>query len=478
MQCPDLSKLSEKEKDALILELFKTIERLEARIRELEGQLGKDSHNSSKPPSSDGLKKPAANEQSLRPKGKRKVGGQQGHKGHHLEFSTSPDKIEAHNTHYCEHCSQALSEEDIIGFQARQVIDLPELRMETTEHRVMQSQCPHCHQTTQAEFPIGVDNYVQYGNRVKALSVYLKNEQLIPYERQSELLRDLFGHTPSLATLIEAEQQCYQNLEGLEKATKNAVMEAPVACFDESGLRIEGSGHWIHTASTPDLTVYFVHKGRGSEAIKTGGILQHYKGVAVHDSYASYPTFEDCNHALCNAHHLRELTLMFEHYGQEWAMFMMVLLKDTWRIVKQRKALGFEKLSDVLINNACYDYILEHAIEEIAQLPKPPPSKRGRPKQHPAKNLYDRLHKGKTEVLGFMADFRVPFDNNQAERDIRMIKTQQKISGTFRTFHGAQVFCRIRGYISTLKKQQQNILLGIQVAIENVWQPSLAWDAE
>jgi transposase len=472
MQRPDLSKLSEAEKDALILKLFDNIEQLAARIRELEAQLGKDSHNSSKPPSSDGLKKePAANQQSLRPKGRRKVGGQKGHKGHTLKFSATPDKIETESAAYCEHCSHPLSEDDVIGFQARQVVDLPELKMQTTEYRALQSQCPCCQHTTQADFPIGVEHPVQYGSRVKALSVYLKSYQLIPYHRQSELFADVFEHTPSLALLVGAQQQCYQNLEPLEQMLKSALLQAPVVCFDESGLRVEGSGHWIHSASTPDLTLYFIHKKRGTEAMKAADVLPHYTGVAVHDGYHSYPTFNNCEHALCNAHHLRELTLMFEHYGQEWAMFLMVLLKDAWRIVKRHKALGLEALSAALIDsiNACYDYILAEALEEIALLPTPPPNKRGKPKQHPAKNLYARLHKGKAEVLRFICDFRVPFDNNQAERDIRMIKTQQKISGTFRTLQGAQVFCRIRSYVSTLKKQEQNVLLGIQAAIENLF---------
>lgn len=480
MQRPDLSQLSESEKDALILTLFDIIEGLEARVRELEAQLGKDSHNSSKPPSSDGLKKPAANAQSLRPKRQRKAGGQQGHKGHTLAFSDAPDSVETQSAAYCEQCFHSLSDEDIIGFQARQVVDLPKLQMQTTEYRAMRSQCPCCQHITQGLFPLGVDYPVQYGNQVKALSVYLKNYPLIPYERQGELFEDVFEHTPSLASLVDAQQQCHLNLEPLEQAIKAALLQASVVCFDESGLRIEGSGHWIHTASTPDLTLYFVHKKRGTEAMKAGDVLPHYTGIAVHDGYVSYPTFEYCDHALCNAHHLRELTLMFEHYGQEWAMFMMVLLKDTWRIVKQHKALGLKTLSANLIDsiNACYDCILEQALQEMAQLPTPPPSKRGKPKQHPAKNLYDRLHKGKVEVLRFMCDFRVPFDNNQAERDIRMIKTQQKISGTFRTMLGAQVFCRIRSYISTLKKQGQSVLLGIQAAIENLFSQQMAWGAE
>ncbi len=245
-------------------------------------------------------------------------------------------------------------------------------------------------------------------------------------------------------------------------------------------MRIEGSGHWIHIASTPDLALYFAHKKRGSEAMKAVEVLPNYTGIAMHDGYVSYPAFDNCRHALCHAPPLRELPLLFEHYGQESAMWMMRLLKDTWRIIKHNKSLGFNPLSDTLTDSIRlrYDDIFKQAIKEMAQLAHPSPKKRGKPAQHPAKNLYDRLRKYKTQVLRFVYDFRVPFDNHQAERDIRMIKTQQKISGTVRTTQGAKVFGRIRSYISTLKKQSQNILQGIQAAIEDFLKPQVAWDAE
>lgn len=243
---------------------------------------------------------------------------------------------------------------------------------------------------------------------------------------------------------------------------------------DETGLRVQGKLHWLHTASTPLLTYYHIHKKRGCEAMDDAGILPSYQGISVHDGYQSYPKYEQCDHSLCNAHHLRELTLMFEHYGQQWALFMMVLLLDIWRMVKIEKAQGRTQLTEIKHASHNYDQILVQAIAELAKLPMPPPTKKGRKKQPPAKNLYDRLLKNKAAVLRFMYDFQIPFDNNLAERDIRMMKTQQKISGAFRTTRGSAMFCRIRGFISTLKKQQQNVLDGICLAIDDVFLPELA----
>jgi len=474
-ELPELSKLTEAQKDELIKQLYQLIGTLEARIKELEGQVSKDSHNSSKPPSSDGAKKaPASNQKSQREKGKRKVGGQAGHAKHGLERRATPDKVEQHKPHSCPHCHHHFSNEDIVGWESRQVIDLPELKTEVTEHQSAQMECPHCQQLSQGAFPEGVDQDVQYGNNIKALGVYLKNYQFIPYERVTELLKDLFKVSPSVGSLVNFAERCHNQLQGFEEVIKVGLLKSPLVCFDESGLRVEGKGHWIHTASTSELTYYFVHKKRGCEAMNAAEILPNYTGIAVHDGYVSYPTYKSCHHALCNAHHLRELTLMYEHYGQEWAGLMMMFLKELWKRVKRERDLGHERFSRVIerLIGGLYDTILEDALDELALLPNPPPNAKGKPKQHPAKNLHSRLVKKKAEVLRFSSDFRVPFDNNQAERDIRMIKTQQKVSGTFRTLSGARVFCRIRSYISTLKKGRHNVLSGIVMAITN---GGLAW---
>jgi transposase len=287
---------------------------------------------------------------------------------------------------------------------------------------------------------------------------------------------DIFNHTLSVATLLNAESLCYTRLERVDESLRRALRGAPVVGFDESRVRVEGKLHWLHTACTQQLTGYLIHPKRGRAAMDEAGILPEFKGVSMHDALPSYFQYTLCTHALCNAHHLRELKLMFEHDEQGWAAAMAALLRDIWRVVKNHRQAGVSSLSERLAEGfeRCYDEILQSALKEIPSLPDPPPDKRGRRKQPPAKNLYDRLLKHKEAVLRFMHDFQVPFDNNQAERDIRMIKAQQKISGTFRQVERAKVFCRIRGYISTAKKQGQNVLNALRSVFEGkTWMPVL-----
>ena len=474
----NLKDLSEAQKDALIIELFARLRVLEARVKELEGSQKKDSSNSGKPPSQDGLKKkPRNNSNSLRNKSNKQQGGQPGHKGHTLRQTDSPDIVEDHLPCSCGHCGHDLSNEPAGGYDRRQVYDLPPLHIEVTEHRAHYKLCPDCLNLNRGEFPAQVDYPVQYGSSTKATAVYLKAYQLLPYDRMKELFADVFNHDLSTATLLNAEQTCHTRLQSVEEAVRRALCQVPVVNFDESGLRVEGKLHWLHTASTPYLTWYMVHPKRGRDAMDEANILPDFKGIAVHDALQSYFQYTLCAHALCNAHHLRELKLMFEHYGQLWAAAMAALLRDMHRVVGKHREVGKNGLNDELATEfeRCYTDILQTALEEIPSLPDPPPDKRGRKKQHPAKNLYDRLLKHKDAALRFMRDFRVPFDNNQAERDIRMIKTQQKISGTFRKMSGAKVFCQVRGYISTAKKQGKNVLEALRSVLDCApWVPELA----
>jgi len=479
-----LENLKEAQKDTLIRELAARIcvleartYELEARIKELEGSQKKDSSNSGKPPSSDGLrKKPRANGNSLRRKSKKSQGGQMGHQGHTLEQTDTPDRIEEHPPCSCKHCGHNLATEPTGGYARRQVYDLPPLSIEVTEHRAYYKQCPNCQTLNRGEFPKQVTHPVQYGCGVKSVAIYFKDYQLLPYERMREVFADVFNHNLSVATLLNAEATCYARLETVDEAVRRALGCLPVAGFDESGVRVEGKLHWLHTASTSRLTWYLIHSKRGKAAMDAANILPNFKGITVHDALQSYFQYTHCTHALCNAHHLRELKLMFEHYAQLWAAAMAALLRDIHRVVEKHRQLGKNSLSEALIETFehCYDDILKSALEEIPTLPDPPPDKQGRKKQHPAKNLYDRLHKHQKAVLRFMRDFSVPFDNNQAERDIRMIKTQQKISGTFRKFQGALAFCRIRSYLSTAKKQGKNVLEAVRSVFEgNLWVPAL-----
>jgi transposase len=291
--------------------------------------------------------------------------------------------------------------------------------------------------------------------------------QLLPYERTSEVLRDLFGRrAPGVGTLHLALKSCFEGLQETHKAIKEGLIrEAEVANFDETGLRVGQKGMWVHVASTATLTHYAVHEKRGRQASEEIGILPSFRGVAVHDGLSSYWHYEQCAHALCNAHHLRELSFVEEEHKQQWAGRMKRLLMEVKKAVGEEVASGGTRLEPQRVKEfeRRYQQLVEAGLKA-----NPPPArtgKRGRPKQSKGKNLVDRLQKHREAVLRFMYDFRVPFDNNQAERDIRMLKVRQKISGGFRTRRGAQIFCRIRGYISTVRKQGENVL----GALENVF---------
>lgn len=439
------------------------LEVLAARVKELEDQLSKNSRNSSKPPSSDTVPpKP----KSLREKSGRKPGGQPGHPGKTLMWVEQPDEVVTHTPDRCEGCGTSLDGVEVYAREKRQVTDLPPLRLEVVEHRAECKRCPGCGHRTMAMFPPGVDTAVGYGPRIKGLGVYLMQYQLIPFERTSELLSDLFGTTLSVGTLETAIKACYQELAPVEKAIKDGLRQAGVEHFDETGLKVAGKRRWLHSASTATLTHYGVHPKRGSEATKEIGVLPEFAGVAVHDSWSAYYQYE-CDHALCNAHHLRELTFLVEEYKQEWASKMKTLLLDLKREVEEANTAGRSCLDPERLK--LYETRYQELIAE-GHLANPPPEpservgKRGPMKRTHGKNLVDRLDKRRNEVLRFMRDFRVPFDNNQAERDVRMLKVQQKVSGCFRTEEGAARFCRIRGYISTVSKQGGNVLAELERA--------------
>jgi transposase len=453
---------------------------LSERVAALEAQLAKDSHNSGKPPSSDGLaksKKPA----SLRGKSGKPPGGQPGHPGETLRMTETPDRVEVHAPAGCAACGTSLGEIAGIPTERRQVFDLPPLRLEVTEHRTEGKRCPACGEWSVGAFPEGVSQPVQYGAGVKALGVYLQVHHLLPYDRTSALMGDLFGASPSPGTLHTALHAGAATLEATEDQVKAALQRAEQVHFDETGVRIEGTLYWLHSASTETLTHYAVEAKRGQDATRAIGILPAFTGRAVHDGWASYFAYS-CEHALCNAHHLRELTFVAEQHGQAWAAAMKGLLQDAYRRVEQAKARGVDRLPgfSVFEIEARYAALLAAGRIETAQLrePSPPttdaPKKRGRKKQHPAKNLLDRLSRYRTETLRFLHDFRVPFDNNLAERDLRMIKVQQKVSGCFRTQAGAEAFCRLRGYLSTLRKQGQEMLANLrQVFLGHPFVPTL-----
>ena len=445
--------------------LEKQVQEQAATIQRLQDQLAKNSRNSGKPPSSDGLKKPRT--RSLRRKSGRKPGGQKGHPGHTLTMSEEPDYIERHQVAYCPHCQSDLSSVPALDYARRQVFDVPPVQIEVTEHQAEIKDCPHCQARVQAPFPAGVSQPVQYGSRLKAQASYLNTYHVMPIARTSELLGDFYGHAPALALIGEANQAVQTGSQPALDEIYQQLTQAEVAHFDETGLRVTAKTHWLHVASTDSLTYYALHEKRGQQAMTDIGILPGFSGRAVHDHWSSYQTFDTCDHAYCNAHHLRELQFVTDQYQQDWAEEMAHLLLAIKAEVAQT-ALVAETLPPERIAyfEQRYDRLLQQGFQANPPPANPPPKKRGRLKQSPPKNLLDRLDKYKPQVLAFMVDFRVPFDNNLAERDLRMVKVKQKVSGSFRTELGAKTFCAIRSYISTVRKHGRNVINAIQDALD------------
>lgn len=443
---------------ALVEGLLERIKRLETRLEALEGQLSKNSNNSSKPPSGDGFVKRT---KSLRSKSEKSSGGQLEHPGHTLEWSEEVDEVVEHRVETCSGCGASLGASATEETFSRQVHDIPAIELKVIEHRIEVKCCAACGQKNEGEFPTEVSNVVQYGPRLKGVMVYLMEGQLIPSERTVDVLRDVLGVEVSAGTLYNTREQCFQQLEPITAEIRNSLLATDVVHFDETGLRVNGQLWWLHVASSSGLTYYFVHPKRGREAMEAMGILLEYGGKAIHDGWQSYMVYA-CTHFLCNAHHLRELQFILERYHQVWAYQMSLLLVTIYAEVEAAKVAGQMALSpeqlDAFADRYRATLVDGFAANPILALPPEAPKPRGRPKQSPARNLLERLRSQSASVLGFMYDFEVPFDNNQAERDIRMMKLKQKISGSFRSSGGAIMFCRIRGYLSTLRKQGRNVL--------------------
>jgi transposase len=445
---------------ALFLRVLGVVAQLAERVQALEDQVHKDSHNSHKPPSSDGLAKKPAKPRSLRHQSGKKSGGQPGHPGVTRSLVEKPDDLQVHAPERCAECGAALAGAPEIQRERRQVIELPEVRPQVIEHQAVTKVCPICQTVTAGTFPADVTQPVQYGPRTKAVAVYLQTYQLLSYERTAEALEDLFGISLSEGTLGTAQHQAYTALAPVEQTIQSALQQAPVLHVDETGIRVMGQTAWVHVLSTARLTYYAHHAKRGQEAIEAIGTLLHYGGRRIHDARAPYLKLVGL-YALCHAHLLRELIGLFETTSQPWLQQMITLLLNMKEAVAQASAAGQTTLSarQCASFEAAYTRIV-HAAEQ-ANPPPAPTGKRGRPKQTPVRNLLDRFIDHRPAVLAFMHDFTVPFDNNQAERDLRMLKVKHKVSGSFRSADGANYFCRIRGYVSTLRKQGHSILDGL-----------------
>lgn len=434
----------------IIRQQQQVIERLRAEIAELRAQLVKHSGNSSKPPSSDGLKKPAP--KSQREKGKRKSGGQPGHKGETLEAVAEADEVVVHPVECCPHCQQDLSAVEADSVSQRQVFELPPLRLYVTEHQAESKRCPHCHKQASAVFPEGIDQPAQYGERFKGLLVYLNAYQLLPLRRIAELTEDWFGQRVSEGTVERALDEAAGAVAGVLEVVEGGLVSASVAHADETGVRVAGQLHWLHVFSTSGLTRYGLHAKRGREALDALNLVPRFTGELVHDGWNAYAAYSQCGHALCGAHLLRELTFLHEQYQQTWAEQMKALLLKAKAAVEAARQCGDVALDDALAKALLTEYC---ALVEAGFAANPPPQTRPgkrRVAESPARKLLKRLDRDRQAVLHFLRNFAVPFDNNLAERDLRMMKVRQKISGCFRTLHGAVRFCTLRSYLSTARK--------------------------
>ena len=477
---PDLSQLSVAEKDTLITALFdqldamsqtmqvmkQTIQVMQSRIDVLEGQLRKDSHNSHKPPSSDGFGKKRP--KSLRESSGRKPGGQQGHGGSTLKLTREPDVVVSHPLPpWCDACGEKLPTPGLIPIR-RQVFDLVKPVVQVTEHLGYETHCT-CGKHHRSRFPAEATAPVQYGPVIKGALVYLTQQQLLPVARTVQLIEDLYGVALSTGTVQTCIAQAARQLTPSYEQIARAIREQPVVHFDETGQRAEARLRWLHVAGTAQLTWYFTHDKRGQLAMDDARILPGFKGVAVHDGWASYRDY-DCTHALCNAHHLRELIYLEETTQQPWARKMIDFLRAAKKEADEAKSeemlIGRKRLAYL---RQTYESILREG-ERDNPWSRIRKGARGKVKQTPAVNLLNRLRRQSEEVLRFLEDLDVPFDNNQAERDIRMSKLKQKISGGFRTVTGADAFAVIRTYVATLRKQGRNVF----TALTGVFQDQIA----
>lgn len=475
-ELPDLERLSVAEKDNLIRELWplralvrqlsEQVATLTAKVAELEGRLAKNSRNSSKPPSSDGLSRPMP--KSQRKSGQKPNGGQQGHHGHTLKKVTEVDHIETHTPPVCCDACDALLTGAVV-VETRQVFDIPPLGHEVTEHQVLAAVCS-CGKAHRGEFPDEVSAPVQYGTRLKAAVVQLTHHHMMPVSRTGDLMGDLFGLPLSDATVLAINAEAGAMLAPVVAAMGEALKTAPVAHADETGMKVAGKLFWLHVLATTLMTWIGCHANRGKKAFDAFGILGEFVGTLIHDGWKPYRDLA-CVHALCNAHHLRELTYAFEEMGQAWANRMIELLVAACHEVDLAGGvLAPERLASYRKD---YDAIL--ADGEATNPRAPPSGKRGRTKQNKALNLIDRLRIHADDVWRFATDHNVPFSNNVAEQAVRMPKVKQKISGGFRTKAGLDTFCTIRSYLATMHKQRANLFHSLTQAFQgSVPQPRFA----
>ena len=405
----------------------------------LANRLNLNSTNSSKPPSSDPNRK-------KQPKSKtgKKIGGQKGHVGATLKKVDDPDKIELIKI---DRAKLPLGRYRQVDFESRQVFDIDISRV-VTEYRAQILEDDKGNRFV-ATFPEGVTKAVQYGTGLKAHSVYMSQFQLVPYNRIQDYFADQLHMPVSEGSIFNFNQEAFRLLADFETRVKNELAASDQAHADETGINIGGKGHWLHCVSNKYWTLYCPHEKRGTDAMNDIGILPRFKGILCHDHWKPYYKI-DCTHALCNAHHLRELTRAWEQDGQKWAKNLKNLLETINRKVTDAGgALAAQESQKYRLK---YRSLIKKGEIECPE-PTRPKGKKGRLKKSKSRNLLERLRDYEQDALRFMDNELVPFTNNLGESDIRMTKVQQKISGCFRSMDGAHIFCRVRSYLSTCRKQ-------------------------
>lgn len=464
-------------KDTELVEVYQINKQLERRIRELEKSLEtevppsptatvevrRDSHNSNQPPSLDLPWIKPKRTRSLRQRSGLQVGGQPGHPGVTLHAVAEPHHIIIHSIEECSSCHRSLDSITPTRFFRRQVFEIENGRVEVVEHRTPLIICPDCGTVSRGKFPLAVSAPVQYGTSVLSRALYLHLYQLLPIARTQEAMKDLFGCAISQASIQRAARVCSTKLIRCEQRIKAAIRESAVIGADETGIRLGGANAWVHIARTETLTHLATHTNRGRTAFDAIGILNQYKGILVRDGWFSYKQFEQCRHSLCNAHLLRNLVYIgeAEPIHKDWTEALARLLieiKEAVEVARSNLQTELESSFQTVFFDR-YDNLIVQAEEAVRGSPSP---KAGLT----ARNILNRFIRNKTEVLRFMTDFRVPFDNNGAERDLRMLKLQQKIAGCFRTTTGVQAFCRVRSYLSSARKQNRSLLTALEHALK------------
>jgi len=444
-----LSKLPPEASDLVhlvILHYEEELKVIRARLAEVEARLCSNSQNSDRPPSSDPPHQKVSGSNRSQGGRKKRPGGQKGHRGHTLQMSASPDHVEIHPVESCSGCGKNLRQVEILGYQVRQVYDLPEICLEVVEHRSERKCCPDCGEQVQGTFPPEAGSSVQYGPNLRSWISYLHNYQMLPYGRIAELISDLSGQRISTGTIRNFQQWAYEALEPFETALQEELQQQEVVCFDETGVRLEGGNTWVHLSTTEQLALFTLAENRGQAGMEEQGVLPKFTGVAIHDFWRSYFAYS-CEHAVCNAHLLRELRAVAELHGQDWASEMADLLRQMNRLVDKARCRGDSQLplnwQRRLYHQ--YDQILEKG---LAQNPIPEKGAKSKPL-----NLLLRFQQFEFAVLRFFHDFSVPFTNNLAEQALRMLKVKMKVSGCFRSQTAGKYFMRIRSFFLSAQKQ-------------------------